>query len=221
MGQKQCGCAPNSTNFGTRWISKVDQVLSEQKQRAQLWHGRWKVEGPAATSRCSTLRTAAATAMLASLLVTLAATATAAEPPVFPGSVPVFYGGLNGSKCYRIPTIIKTSKGTLLAFSENRVTDCGDNGPHHALVLRRSSDDGATWGPMSTVVEGTTPCPGCPAAISNPNPVSERVPMMQHDVSLQIPIFVDNPPCRHPSLQGTHCGYATQLTRCAYMASWR
>ena len=24
---------------------------------------------------------------------------------------------------------------------------------------------------MSTVIEGTVPCPGCPAAISNPNPV--------------------------------------------------
>lgn len=106
------------------------------------------------------------------LLLPLAASLlSAATTPVFPGSVPVFYGGLNGSKCFRIPTIIKTSQNTLLAFAENRVTDCGDNGPHHALVLRRSSDDGVSWGPMSTVVEGTTPCPGCPAAISNPNPL--------------------------------------------------
>ena len=97
-------------------------------------------------------------------------------PVIFAGSVPVFYQGLNGSKCYRIPSIIKTSRGTLLAFSENRVTDCGDNGPHHALVLRRSTDNGQTWGPMSTVVEGTTPCPGCPAAISNPNPVEVTLP---------------------------------------------
>ena len=35
--------------------------------------------------------------------------------------------------------------------------------------------DGKTWGPMSTVVEGTTPCPGCPAAISNPNPVEVKL----------------------------------------------
>ena len=56
------------------------------------------------------------------------------------------------------------------------MTDCGDNGKHHALVMRRSADNGATWGPMSTVVEGTVPCPGCPAAISNPNPVEVEFP---------------------------------------------
>jgi hypothetical protein len=88
------------------------------------------------------------------------------------GCVPVFYGGLgNGSKCFRIPTIIQTHTGALLAFAENRVSDCGDNGKHHALVMRRSEDLGKTWGAMATVMEGTVPCPGCPAAISNPNPV--------------------------------------------------
>eukprot|EP01079_Euglenida_sp_SAG-EU17-18_P004153 gene4153-4475_t len=94
-----------------------------------------------------------------------------APPPPCPGCVPVFYPGLNDSKCFRIPTIIKTHKGTLLAFSENRIGSCGDNGAHHDLVLRRSSDNGNSWGPMSIVRLGTVPCPGCPAAISNPNPV--------------------------------------------------
>jgi len=87
------------------------------------------------------------------------------------GCVPVFYHGLNGSSCFRIPTIIKSSKGTLLAFAENRVTDCGDNGAQHDLVLRRSDDQGMSWGPLITVAKGKVPCPGCPAAISNPNPV--------------------------------------------------
>ena len=110
--------------------------------------------------------------MLASVLcVALLSTLAAAEPGPCPGCTAVFYSGLNGSACFRIPSIIKTHTGTLLAFAENRMTDCGDNGKHHALVLRRSSDGGKSWGPMSTVVEGTVPCPGCPAAISNPNPV--------------------------------------------------
>jgi sialidase-1 len=115
----------------------------------------------------------AAIVMLAAALVNAAllSTPAAAEPGPCPGCTAVFYSGLNGSACFRIPSIIKTHTGTLLAFAENRMTDCGDNGKHHALVLRRSSDGGKTWGQMSTVVEGTVPCPGCPAALSNPNPV--------------------------------------------------
>lgn len=60
-------------------------------------------------------------------------------------------------------------------FAENRITDCGDNGKQHDLVLRRSQDLGKTWGPLITVRKGTIPCPGCPAAISNPNPVEVRL----------------------------------------------
>lgn len=106
---------------------------------------------------------------------TLVLRATAKDGPC-KGCTAVFYGGLNGSACFRIPTIIRTSTGSLLAFAENRVTDCGDNGKHHALVMRRSTDNGKSWGPMSTVMEGTVPCSGCPAAISNPNPVEMEHP---------------------------------------------
>jgi len=98
-----------------------------------------------------------------------------APAPIFPGAVPVFYPGLGGSKCFRIPTIIKTSAGTLLAFAENRETSCGDNGKH-SLVLRRSLDNGTSWGAMQTVMVGPVPCPGCPAAVSNPNPVEVTLP---------------------------------------------
>ena len=122
---------------------------------------------------------------------------------IFPGSVPVFYQGLNGSKCFRIPSIIKTSEGTLLAFSENRVTDCGDNGPHHALVLRRSTDNGKTWGPMTTVVEGTSPCPGCPAAISNPNPVEVSLPSGKTAILMSYDTM-NNPNMKHHGLDMAH-----------------
>ena len=89
----------------------------------------------------------------------------------FGDGIPVFYAGLNGSKCFRIPTIIRTSFGTLLAFAENRFTNCMDVSSRHDIVLRRSSDGGKTWSPMQVVVQGTVPCADCPAAVSNPNPV--------------------------------------------------
>lgn len=103
--------------------------------------------------------------------VALALTQLPAPTPVCDGCVPVFYGGLNNSACFRIPTAIRTSKGTILAFADNRKDNCGDNGKQHDLVLRRSSDGGKTWGPMLIAMQGKVPCPGCPAAISNPNPV--------------------------------------------------
>jgi len=95
---------------------------------------------------------------------------TKGPEPTCTDCVPVYYTGLNGSSCYRIPTIIQSSKGTLLAFAESRHKSCGDQGTHD-LVVRRSTDEGKTWGPMITVVVGKVPCPGCPAAVSNPNPV--------------------------------------------------
>ena len=100
------------------------------------------------------------------------------EPPVVcAGCVPVFYYGYNGSACYRIPSIIETSKGTLLAFAENRISDCSDNGKVHEIVARRSHDFGLTWGDMIKVaVDENPPCPGCPSAISNPNPVEVHFP---------------------------------------------
>jgi sialidase-1 len=110
----------------------------------------------------------------------------------------VFYPGLNGSRCYRIPTVIRTHRGTLLAFAENRIDGCEDNGPHHQLVLRRSSDLGRTWGPMILVADGHRPCAGCPAAISNPNPVEvllengSRAVLLHYDT-------MNNP---HPAAHG-------------------
>ena len=94
------------------------------------------------------------------------------EPPsVCSHCVAVFYTGLDGYSCYRIPSIIHTSRGTLLAFAERRATSCGDDGEDHALVLKRSVDGGSNWGPTIVVRQGEPPCDGCPAAISNPNPV--------------------------------------------------
>lgn len=49
----------------------------------------------------------------------------------------------NGVDGYRIPGIITTAEGTVLAFSEERPT-YGDSAPK-SLVLKRSLDNGLTW----------------------------------------------------------------------------
>jgi len=80
----------------------------------------------------------------------------------------IFYSGdAFGYHTYRIPAIVRANDGTLLAFCEGRASnsDLGDID----IVLRRSSDNGVTWGPLIVVQsEGTI-------SIGNPAPVIDRV----------------------------------------------
>lgn len=68
----------------------------------------------------------------------------------------VFEGGRNnqpnkdGIKSYRIPALLKTDKGTLIAGADERrlhSSDWGDIG----MVIRRSEDNGKTWGDRVTI----------------------------------------------------------------------
>ncbi|RII12362.1 Sialidase precursor [Streptomyces sp. YIM 130001] len=69
-----------------------------------------------------------------------------------------------GYACYRIPAVVRTTSGTLLAFAEGRVNDCSDAGDID-LVLKRSTDGGRTWGPLQVVNEGDGDTHGNPAPI--------------------------------------------------------
>jgi sialidase-1 len=60
----------------------------------------------------------------------------------------------HGYGCFRIPAIVKTNKGTLLAFAEARKKWCGDSG-NIDLVVRRSTNGGATWGSLKVVWRGS------------------------------------------------------------------
>ncbi|RBQ14417.1 exo-alpha-sialidase [Spongiactinospora rosea] len=64
-------------------------------------------------------------------------------------SVP-FRAGTEGYHTYRIPAIVATGAGTLLAFAEGRRDSAGDTG-RIDLVLRRSADGGRTWGALQVV----------------------------------------------------------------------
>jgi sialidase-1 len=87
----------------------------------------------------------------------------AAEPP----KVDVFVGGADGYNTYRIPSLICTPKGTLLAFCEGRKISGADESPTN-LVLKRSRDGGRTWERMRVVVEAVPGCAG------DPTPVVDR-----------------------------------------------
>jgi hypothetical protein len=80
-----------------------------------------------------------------------------------PVQVPVFVAGEGGYHTYRIPAVIATPKGTVLAFCEGRKAGRGDAG-NIDLILRRSTDGGKTWGPTQVVWDDGdntcgNPCP--------------------------------------------------------------
>lgn len=68
-----------------------------------------------------------------------------------PESVTVFEQGKDGWPDYRIPSIVVTKRGTLLAFAEARQT-LRDNAQND-IVLKRSTDGGRTWLPIQLVAE--------------------------------------------------------------------
>lgn len=88
-----------------------------------------------------------------SLLFSVAsATAAAGIPPL--RHVDVFVSGKDGYAGYRIPAIETAADGSLLAFAEARkynLSDPGGKGQEIDLVLKRSTDGGATWSPMKVV----------------------------------------------------------------------
>ncbi|MFD8212722.1 exo-alpha-sialidase [Streptomyces sp. NPDC059697] len=69
-----------------------------------------------------------------------------------------------GYACFRIPAVVRSTHGTLLAFAEGRVHDCGDAGDID-IVVKRSTDGGRTWGPLQIVNEGAGDTHGNPAPI--------------------------------------------------------
>jgi len=82
---------------------------------------------------------------------------------------PVFVNGAEGHACYRIPAIVRAANGDLLAFAEGRVASCSDSTRVIRIVCKRSTDQGATWGPLQVI--GRNLIDGEEYAAQNPSPV--------------------------------------------------
>ena len=67
--------------------------------------------------------------------------------------VPVFVGGQDGYACFRIPALLTTSRGTLLAVADGRISRCSDIPNPLDLVLKRTTDQGRTWGPIQVIAD--------------------------------------------------------------------
>ncbi|MBL1096855.1 sialidase family protein [Streptomyces coffeae] len=78
-------------------------------------------------------------------------------------SVP-YRAGTGGYASYRIPAVVLTRAGTLLAFAEGRVGSSADDGDID-LVVKRSADGGRTWGALQVVARNGGGTAGNPAPV--------------------------------------------------------
>lgn len=81
---------------------------------------------------------------------------------------PVFAAGVDGYHTYRIPALVVTTNGTVLAFCEGRSRGRSDSGDID-LLLKRSTDGGKTWRAQQLIwSDGENTC-------GNPAPVVDQV----------------------------------------------
>jgi len=79
----------------------------------------------------------------------------------------LFISGRDGYHTYRIPALVVSSGGTILAFCEGRKNSSSDSGDID-IVLRRSLDNGQGWEPMRVIADNGRD------TVGNPAPVLDR-----------------------------------------------
>ena len=75
----------------------------------------------------------------------------------------VFIAGKDGFKSIRIPSVVVTKKGTVLAIAEGRAQHADQ--ANNKLILKRSTDGGRTWGPLQLIADDGANCLNNPCAV--------------------------------------------------------
>ena len=140
------------------------------------------------------------------ILALLMTPASAAADPELQ-QTDLFEAGKGGYALYRIPGIVVTTKGTMLAYCEARKSDRGDWGPID-ILLRRSTDGGKTFdAPRKLVtIEGKVP--------KNPVALKQKLAQDGGDPTINNPVAIVD---RQPGV--VHFLYCVEYARCYYMRS--
>lgn len=118
----------------------------------------------------------------------------------------LFHAGTGGYASYRIPAIVVTGKGTLLAFCEARQSPRGDWCTID-ILLSRSVDGGETWGPPQRINPVGQAIPKNPVALEQGIAGAD-----QHTFNNPVPI-VDR------RTGAVHFLYCAEYARCFYTRS--
>lgn len=92
------------------------------------------------------------TLLFITLFISIATVAQITEPT----RTPVFTMGENGSQYYRIPALVETADGTLVAIVDQRGSALGDLPNIISIVSKRSTNGGQTWEDMVTIAQGNS-----------------------------------------------------------------
>jgi len=101
--------------------------------------------------------------LLVPVLAIFATLAIAAGEPTF---TDVFTAGESGFESIRIPSVVVTVKGTVLAFAEARAV--ASDQAQNKMVMKRSADGGQTWGALQIIHDDGT------NSLNNPTAVVEQ-----------------------------------------------
>jgi Neuraminidase (sialidase) len=118
----------------------------------------------------------------------------------------LFRARTGGYELYRIPGIVVTQKGTVLAYCEARKSASGDWGTID-ILMRRSTDGGRTWSPVRKIV--------LPPKKVQKNPVA-----IAQNIGKPGEVTVNNPVAIVDHKTGIiHFLYCIEYARCYYMRS--
>jgi sialidase-1 len=80
-----------------------------------------------------------------------------------PQFVDVFQAGEGGFKSIRIPSVVVSRAGTVLAIAEGRAQDADQ--ANNKLILKRSTDGGRTWGALQRIADDGANCLNNPCTV--------------------------------------------------------
>ncbi|WP_435021457.1 sialidase family protein [Tundrisphaera sp. TA3] len=145
------------------------------------------------------------TRMLIALAGILLAGTARADDPILERQT-LFEANTGGYALYRIPGLVATKAGTLLAYCEARKHSRSDWGTID-IVMRRSTDGGKTWGPARKIA--------APPPDARKNPVAPaRKDAPPGEFTLNNPVAIAD-----PETGAVHVLYCVEYARCFHMRS--
>jgi sialidase-1 len=122
----------------------------------------------------------------------------------------LFVSGQEGYKAFRIPSLVVTGKGTVLAICEGRKSSFSDQG-NIDLVLKRSLDNGTTWEKTQIIFDNGENSAGNPCPVVDRQTGTVWLPFCQDNKRVFVTSSDDD---------GVHWSKPVEITRDVSQPDW-